>query len=92
MEFQRPGGGPAFKGLAERMKIFIDSADMAEIRDAAAMGVIDGVTTNPSLVAKIGRSLVPEKGDVPSKAQQTHGVVLLGVGGDLVFGKDIPGK
>lgn len=39
------------------MKIFIDSADVAEIRDAAAMGVIDGVTTNPSLVAKTGRRL-----------------------------------
>jgi transaldolase len=39
------------------MKIFIDSADVAEIRDAAAMGVIDGVTTNPSLVAKVGRTL-----------------------------------
>ena len=39
------------------MKIFIDSADVTEIRDAAAMGVIDGVTTNPSLVAKVGRKL-----------------------------------
>ena len=37
------------------MKIFIDTADVGEIRDAAAMGVIDGVTTNPSLVAKTGR-------------------------------------
>lgn len=37
------------------MKIFIDTADIEEIRDAAAMGVIDGVTTNPSLVAKTGR-------------------------------------
>ncbi len=37
------------------MKIFIDSADIDEIRDAAQMGVIDGVTTNPSLVAKTGR-------------------------------------
>lgn len=37
------------------MKIFIDSADVAEIREAALMGVIDGVTTNPSLVAKTGR-------------------------------------
>lgn len=37
------------------MKIFIDSADLAEIKDAAAMGVIDGVTTNPSLVAKTGK-------------------------------------
>jgi transaldolase len=39
------------------MQIFIDSADLGEIRDAAAMGVIDGVTTNPSLVAKTGRPL-----------------------------------
>jgi transaldolase len=39
------------------MKIFIDTADIAEIKDAAAMGVIDGVTTNPSLVAKSGKSL-----------------------------------
>lgn len=37
------------------MQIFIDSADLSEIRDAVAMGVIDGVTTNPSLVAKTGR-------------------------------------
>jgi transaldolase len=39
------------------MKIFIDSADVKEIRDVAQMGVIDGVTTNPSLVAKVGRRL-----------------------------------
>ena len=39
------------------MKIFIDSADIEEIRDAAQMGLIDGVTTNPSLVAKVGRTL-----------------------------------
>ena len=38
------------------MKIFIDTANTDQIRDAAAMGVVDGVTTNPSLVAKSGRS------------------------------------
>lgn len=37
------------------MKIFIDSADINEIRQAWDMGAIDGVTTNPSLVAKTGR-------------------------------------
>lgn len=37
------------------MKIFIDSADVVEIRDVAEMGVVDGVTTNPSLLAKVGR-------------------------------------
>jgi transaldolase len=40
-----------------RMKLFIDSADIAEIKDAAAMGVLDGVTTNPSLVASTGRRM-----------------------------------
>jgi len=37
------------------MEIFIDSADIKEIKEAAAMGAIDGVTTNPSLIAKTGR-------------------------------------
>jgi transaldolase len=46
------------------MKIFIDSADIEEIRDAAQMGVIDGVTTNPSLVAKVGRKLEDVVADV----------------------------
>jgi transaldolase len=39
------------------MKIFIDTADVAEIREAHSWGIVDGVTTNPSLVAKSGRSL-----------------------------------
>ncbi|UCE23640.1 MAG: fructose-6-phosphate aldolase [Candidatus Zixiibacteriota bacterium] len=34
------------------MKFFIDTANVAEIKEAAAMGVLDGVTTNPSLAAK----------------------------------------
>ncbi len=37
------------------MELFIDTADVNEIREAAEMGVIDGVTTNPSLIAKSGR-------------------------------------
>ena len=37
------------------MKIFIDSADVKEIREVASWGILDGVTTNPSLVAKTGR-------------------------------------
>jgi transaldolase len=37
------------------MKFFIDTANVQEIRDAAALGILDGVTTNPSLVAKEGR-------------------------------------
>ncbi len=37
------------------MKFFLDTANLEEIRDAASLGVLDGVTTNPSLIAKEGR-------------------------------------
>jgi transaldolase len=37
------------------MKIFLDTADVEEVRRYAAWGVVDGVTTNPSLIAKSGR-------------------------------------
>lgn len=37
------------------MKFFVDTADTAEIKDLAATGLIDGVTTNPSLITKSGR-------------------------------------
>ncbi len=39
------------------MKFFIDSADVKDIRTANDMGCVDGVTTNPSLLAKVGRPL-----------------------------------
>ena len=37
------------------MKFFIDTADVKEIREAYSLGILDGVTTNPSLIAKTGR-------------------------------------
>jgi transaldolase len=37
------------------MKFFIDTADIKEVKEAASMGLADGVTTNPSLVAKTGK-------------------------------------
>src|SRR6202790_74855 len=37
------------------MKFFVDTADTAEIKSLAASGLLDGVTTNPSLVAKTGK-------------------------------------
>lgn len=37
------------------MKIFIDTANIKEIKEAASMGLLDGVTTNPSLVAREGK-------------------------------------
>lgn len=39
------------------MKIFLDTADMSEIAKAARTGLIDGVTTNPTLILRSGRSL-----------------------------------
>ncbi|HEX7430566.1 MAG TPA: transaldolase family protein, partial [Candidatus Limnocylindrales bacterium] len=38
------------------MKIFLDTAEIEEIRTAARWGILDGVTTNPSLYAKVGGS------------------------------------
>jgi transaldolase len=40
------------------MKFFVDTADVNEIRDLAATGLLDGVTTNPSLIAKTGRKFL----------------------------------
>ncbi len=40
------------------MKFFIDTANVKEIREAASLGVVDGVTTNPSLAAKEGRNFL----------------------------------
>lgn len=73
------------------MKIFIDTADTGEIRDAAAMGVVDGVTTNPSLVAKSGRAYrevveeICEIVDGPISAE----VIATDLEGILEEGRDI---
>ena len=40
------------------MKFFIDTADIGEIRELAATGLVDGVTTNPSLIMKSGRDFI----------------------------------
>ncbi len=40
------------------MKFFVDTADVAEIKSLAASGLLDGVTTNPSLIAKSGRPML----------------------------------
>ncbi len=46
------------------MRFFIDTADVAAIRDLAATGLVDGVTTNPSLVAKSGRDFIEVLGEI----------------------------
>ena len=40
------------------MKLFIDTANINEIRDANSLGIIDGVTTNPTLIAKEGKDFI----------------------------------
>ena len=40
------------------MKFFADTADVAEIRELNELGLLDGVTTNPSLVKKSGRDII----------------------------------
>lgn len=40
------------------MKFFVDTADLNDIKDLAATGLLDGVTTNPSLIAKSGRNFI----------------------------------
>lgn len=41
------------------MKFFVDTADIDDIRDLASTGLLDGVTTNPSLIAKSGKDFIP---------------------------------
>ena len=48
------------------MKIFLDTADIAEIREYAASGLVDGVTTNPSLAAKVGKDYVESLKEIAS--------------------------
>jgi transaldolase len=46
------------------MKFFVDTANIDDIRDLAATGLLDGVTTNPSLVAKTGRQFLDVLKDI----------------------------
>jgi len=39
------------------MKIFLDTANLDELKKGAEWGIVDGVTTNPSLIAKEGRPI-----------------------------------
>jgi len=54
------------------MKFFVDTADISEIRELAAAGFLDGVTTNPSLIAKTGR---PIRDVIKEICQTTEGPV-----------------
>lgn len=79
--FDRFGSHLSSIGVKRGMQLFVDTADLKEIQDAASLGVISGVTTNPSLLAKNG------SGDVKSVIRQIcdlvpHGPVSMEVVGD----------
>ena len=73
------------------MKFFIDTANVKEIRDAASLGILDGVTTNPSLVAREGKdfhgvlreivSIV--NGPISAEVTSTHKEEMLDQGREL---------
>jgi transaldolase len=73
------------------MKIFIDTANLKEIREAQAMGILDGVTTNPSLISKESgnyRELLKEicsivKGPVSAECVKTRFEEMVEEGRDL---------
>ena len=73
------------------MKFFVDTADVAEIKDLAASGLLDGVTTNPSLVAKTGKDFVSTikeicklvKGPVSAEVTATDHATMLAEGRKL---------
>ena len=73
------------------MKFFIDSGDIGEIREAAAMGAIDGVTTNPSLLSKGG---LPTKKAIQQICEIVDGpisaeVIATDTAGILSEGRDL---
>ena len=43
--------------MEKKLKFFIDTADVSEIKELAKSGLLDGVTTNPSLIKKSGRNI-----------------------------------
>jgi transaldolase len=85
------GGKLVLSEQEAAMKIFIDTADVDEIREALALGMLDGVTTNPSLVAKSGkpfRQVVAEicelvKGPVSAEVIATDHATMLSQARDL---------
>lgn len=73
------------------MKFFVDTAEVDEIRELAATGLLDGVTTNPSLIAKSGRDF---KQVIAEICELTHGpvsaeVVALDFDGMVAQGEEL---
>ena len=73
------------------MKIFVDSANLDELRKAASYGIVDGVTTNPSLIAKEGNAQADQiraiceiiDGDISAEVVSTHADEMVSEGRKL---------
>ena len=73
------------------MKIFLDTANLDDLQEAAAFGIVDGVTTNPSLIAKEGRSNADQiraicdivDGDISAEVVSTEAEEMIREGREL---------
>lgn len=73
------------------MKLFLDTANLDELRKGAAWGIVDGVTTNPSLIAKEGRPIAEQvakiceivDGDVSAEVVATEAGAMIAEGREL---------
>src|SRR5918998_3846367 len=73
------------------MKIFLDTANLDELRKGAEWGIVDGVTTNPSLIAKEGRPIAEQiaaicdivDGDISAEVVATNTAQMLSEGREL---------
>lgn len=73
------------------MKFFIDSADINEIREANARGWVDGVTTNPTLVAKTGRRMNDVIADICREVKGPVSAEIISLQADKMYaeGKEL---
>ncbi len=73
------------------MKIFLDTANLEELKKGAAWGIVDGVTTNPTLIAKEGREISEQirmicdivDGDISAEVVQTEAGAMIREGRQL---------
>ena len=75
------------------MKFFIDTADINEIKDLAATGMVDGVTTNPTLIAKSGRNMLEVIAEICAivEGPVSAEVAAMDVAGMLAEGRKLAG-
>jgi transaldolase len=73
------------------MKFFVDTANVNEIREAAALGLLDGVTTNPSLIAKTGRKFREVVQEICAAVDGPVSLEVVGLEGDAMVaeGRDL---